>query len=60
MDMERAKEIMEAPGIIKVTMDGKPVWIDRLDPQRQSVAVHAENDPSDVHWVKAEQLHEIG
>ncbi|MBZ4654607.1 MAG: Small acid-soluble spore protein family [Peptococcaceae bacterium] len=39
MDYERAKEIMESPHNIRVLYQGKPVWLESLNANDESVRI---------------------
>jgi len=43
MDFNRAREIFNSPENIEVLLDGTPVWIENLDPGRESARVRPMN-----------------
>lgn len=59
VDINRAQEIIDSSEQIDVRWNGESVWIDSVDPNRETVHVHAENDPSDHKSVPVNQLTEV-
>lgn len=60
MKAQRAQEILEAPGKIQVNHQGEPVWIDSVDLQDHTAAVHPEEQPSSGQKiVPVEELQEV-
>ena len=45
MDKERAKEIASSPEMVNVTYDGRPVYIEDVNPNRDGASIHFLNQP---------------
>jgi small acid-soluble spore protein H (minor) len=58
MDMNRAQQIIDAPGKINVTLNGQSVWIDSVDASSGMANVHPEQNPQDTQKVSVNQLQE--
>lgn len=59
MDIERAQEIFDAEETIPVMLNGESVWIERVDPNKDQVQVHLQNDPNERKTVSPDQLQEV-
>jgi small acid-soluble spore protein H (minor) len=58
MDLNRANQIVESPERIKVTYQGVPVWIQRIDDGTQTAVVYNEADPDIENTVPVSDLKE--
>jgi small acid-soluble spore protein, H-type len=57
MDIERADEIVKSLGYINVTYNNKPVWIERINPEEQTVVIkYVDNETTII--VNADRLNE--
>ena len=59
MDVNRATEILESPQKITVQHQGRPVWIESIDPVNKTAAVHPEDAPGESSRVEIAQLQEL-
>ena len=58
MNTERAMEIYNAKETIPVHMDGKPVWIEKVDETSGTATVQIESNPQHTHNVPIDKLQE--
>lgn len=59
MDLERAEQILRAEETIPVTLNGEPVWIERVDVNNEQVQVHKQANPDERMTVSPQQLQEL-
>jgi small acid-soluble spore protein H (minor) len=59
MHVQRAQEIITLENKIAVELNGVPVWIDSVDPQKETAKVHNEENPGEAKTVSVEQLQEV-
>ncbi|MDP5276658.1 H-type small acid-soluble spore protein [Chengkuizengella axinellae] len=59
MDVERAQEIFDSKAKINVYLNGKEIWIDKVDPVKRSVNVHEINNPNEQDTVTVDKLKEL-
>lgn len=59
MKLYRAQEILQSEAKIDVELNGVSVWIDSVDPEKETAKVHVEQQPADSRVVPVEQLQEI-
>jgi small acid-soluble spore protein H (minor) len=59
MQVQRAQEILTLDNKIDVELNGVPVWIDSVDPQKETAKVHYEENPGEAKTVSVEQLQEV-
>jgi small acid-soluble spore protein H (minor) len=59
MQVQRAQEILTLDNKIDVELNGVPVWIDSVDPQKETAKVHNEENPGETKIVSVEQLQEV-
>ncbi|WP_274649101.1 H-type small acid-soluble spore protein [Paenibacillus humicola] len=58
MDTKRALEIYNAEETIPVHLDGRPVWIEKVDETSGTAAVKIESNPERTQNVPVDQLQE--
>ncbi|PKM79638.1 MAG: H-type small acid-soluble spore protein [Firmicutes bacterium HGW-Firmicutes-14] len=56
MDYHRAQEIINSPDIIKVLYNNDPVWIEKLNPDKETALVSSDNLTGGEQNVQIEQL----
>ncbi|MCZ8524019.1 MULTISPECIES: H-type small acid-soluble spore protein [Paenibacillus] len=59
MKVYRAQEILRAESRVEVELNGVSVWIDSVDPEKETAKVHTENQPADSRVVPVEELEEV-
>ncbi len=59
MDAHRAKEILEAPNMIQVTMAGIPIFIQKVNEDGLTAQVFPLDEPDHEQMVTLNQLNEI-
>lgn len=59
MDAKRAQEIVAAEETIPVQYNGSLIWIDSVDPERQTARVHPQDNPGQVMEVPVDRLQEL-
>ena len=59
MDVQRAKQIFESPDMIPVQLDGKPVWIEKVDVANKMATVQVESNPLNTKTVSVDRLQEV-
>jgi small acid-soluble spore protein H (minor) len=59
MQVDRAQEILGLENKITVELNGVSIWIDSVDPEKQTAKVHAEDNPADARTVQVEKLQEV-
>jgi H-type small acid-soluble spore protein len=59
MELERAKQILQAEETIPVVLNGEPVWIESVDANKQEVQVHLQQNPRERRTVSPGQLQEL-
>ncbi len=59
MDVERAQQILKDPGKIQVHYNGESVWIDSIDMDDRTAAVHPEKKEDATKVVPVAQLKEV-
>lgn len=58
MNSERALEIVSAPGMINVTCDGVPVYIQHVNKENETARVYPLDQPHKDHEVSLSSLKE--
>lgn len=58
MNFNRAKEILDSPETITVVYNGSPIWIEDLDPKKQTALVSSETLTNGMITVPVENLQE--
>jgi small acid-soluble spore protein H (minor) len=56
MDKRRATEISSSPAMINVTYDGKPIYIENVNPTKDTASIHLLNRPEYSQEVSLTQL----
>jgi small acid-soluble spore protein H (minor) len=56
MDKQRAKEIASSNEMMHVTFDGDPIYIESINPNKDTASVHSLNHPGYSHEVPLTQL----
>jgi len=56
MNYEQAKEIINSPDFIEVLYNGNSVWIEGLNPDRQTAVISSDTFPDGNKTVPLEQL----
>jgi small acid-soluble spore protein H (minor) len=60
VNAERAQEIFDAEHTIAVHLDdGRPVWIEKVDPDGGVATVQVGSNPGNTQTVAVERLHEV-
>ncbi|AEI45852.1 H-type small acid-soluble spore protein [Paenibacillus mucilaginosus] len=59
MKVFRAQEILRAEDRIEVELNGVSVWIDSVDPEKETAKVHVEDQPADSRVVPVDELQEV-
>ncbi|WP_426449827.1 H-type small acid-soluble spore protein [Paenibacillus sp. S-38] len=59
MKVFRAQEILRAEDRIQVELNGVSVWIDSVDPEKETAKVHVEEQPADSRVVPVDELQEV-
>ncbi|MHB1126176.1 MAG: small, acid-soluble spore protein, H family [Bacillota bacterium] len=60
MKLERAQEILNSSKTVRIIFNGAPVWIESLNPDRQTAVISAEDFSTGEQEVPVEKLVEIG
>lgn len=58
MDKQRAKEIASSNEMIQVTYNGDPIYIESINPNKDTASIHSLNQPGNSHEVSLTQLME--
>jgi small acid-soluble spore protein H (minor) len=58
MKLKRAQEILQSEDSIQVSLQGTPVWIERVDEMNESVTIHYINDPDRSQEVAVTRIEE--
>lgn len=56
MDKNRALEIMSSPDMVNVTYNGKPIYIEDVNPNMDKASIHFLNQPANSQEVHLTQL----
>ncbi|WP_217588687.1 H-type small acid-soluble spore protein [Lentibacillus saliphilus] len=56
MDLQRAKEIVESGKLIRVTFEGKEIYIQHVDEDKKTARVYPLDDPASEFDVTLDQL----
>ncbi|MBH1940927.1 H-type small acid-soluble spore protein [Mobilitalea sibirica] len=56
MNRSRAKEIVTSPEMVNVTYDGQPIYIENVNPTRDTASIHFLNRPEYSQEVHLTQL----
>jgi small acid-soluble spore protein H (minor) len=56
MDSQRAKEILESPHMISVTMSGIPIYIQKVNEDQQTARVFPLDEPNHEQEVTLDKL----
>jgi small acid-soluble spore protein H (minor) len=56
MDKRRAGEIASSPEMVHVTYDGRPIYIENVNPNKDTASVHFLNQPHYSQEVDVTQL----
>jgi small acid-soluble spore protein H (minor) len=59
MDRDRVSEIVSSPDMVHVTYDGRPVYIEDLNSNRETASIHFLDQPSFSQEVRLTQLVEM-
>lgn len=59
MDVQRAKQIYESSDTIPVHLDGKSVWIEKVDEANGMATVQVESNPLNTQTVSVDRLQEM-
>ncbi|CEP66268.1 Small acid-soluble spore protein, SspH [Moorella glycerini] len=59
MRYERAQEILASPETIKVLYEGKPIWIESLNPSTQTAYITSDALPEKEKEVPVSELYEL-
>lgn len=58
MDVQRAKEIAASPGLEHVLYNGKRIYIQHVDEQKETARIYPLDDPASEQNVAVSQLRE--
>ncbi len=56
MNKKRASEIASSPKMVHVTYDGEPVYIEKVNPDKDFCSIHSLNHPENSREVHVTQL----
>lgn len=56
MDKKRAAEISSLPEMVHVTYDGEPIYIEKVNPNKDLCSIHSLSHPGISHEVHVTQL----
>ncbi|HEX3023507.1 MAG TPA: H-type small acid-soluble spore protein [Lachnospiraceae bacterium] len=56
MDGKRAQDIISSTGMIKVTYNGTPIYIDSVNTGSNTARIHPMNDPNRMEEVSLDKL----
>lgn len=56
MDKKRASEIAASPEMAHVTYDGEPIYVEKVNPNKDLCSIHSLNHPGVSHEVHVTQL----
>lgn len=59
MDKKRANEIASSTEMINVNYNGKPIYIEDINPTKDSASIHFLNQPENSQEVSLNQLVEL-
>ncbi|MFS1511292.1 H-type small acid-soluble spore protein [Chengkuizengella sp. SCS-71B] len=59
MEIERAQEIFDSEAKINVYLNGKEVWIDKVDRVNNCASIHDVNNPNEQETVDITKLKEL-
>jgi len=58
MDRQRAKEIASSNEMIRVTYNDDPIYIENVNPNKDTASIHSLKQPGNSHEVSLTQLME--
>ncbi|WP_147535487.1 H-type small acid-soluble spore protein [Bacillus marasmi] len=58
MNVQRAKEICELPELVKVSLNGVPIYIQHVDDRSETARIYPLNDPQNEQEVSFDSLRE--